>query len=194
MLILLAIALSVDALGIGISYSIRGIKVPLTARCVIFGLSVLITGAALLVGQYTLQCLNPVLSKAIGMGILFCMGAWILFESRKDNTDPEDVVTNLIQDPTTCDFNRSKRLDPSEAFFMGIALSVDSIGAGIGSGITGWGILIAPLLVGFFQMLFLYIGEFAGKKMLLLTNVKNSIWGSISGIILIVIAFLRLFN
>lgn len=56
--LLLAVSLSMDALGIGVSYGLRGIKTSLGAKIVICLVSVMFTAAALFSG-ISCFCLYP---------------------------------------------------------------------------------------------------------------------------------------
>ena len=210
MIILLAVALSIDALGIGVSYSLRGIQLPLGAKIIIAMLSVLFTFIAILLGKSIVYIFSPYIAKFIGIVILLFMGVWIILQGIKKDEKKEteilkdDTIINIIikslgitikviRNPLSCDFDKSSKIDPFEAIYMGIALSIDSIGVGIGSAIAGVNSLIIPFAVGFFQLLFLYLGDFVGKKLLMFEKIDSRIWVVISGLLLIIIAIVRCF-
>jgi len=210
MIILLAVALSIDALGIGVSYCLRGIQLPLGAKIIIAMLSVLFTFIAILLGKSIVYIFSPYIAKFIGIVILLFMGVWIILQGIKKDEKKEteilkdDTIINIIikslgitikviRNPLSCDFDKSSKIDPFEAIYMGIALSIDSIGVGIGSAIAGVNSLIIPFAVGFFQLLFLYLGDFVGKKLLMFEKIDSRIWVVISGLLLIIIAIIRFF-
>jgi len=210
MIALLAVALSIDALGIGVSYRLRGINLPLGAKIIISILSVIFTFIAILLGKSIIYIFPPYISKFIGIAILLFMGVWIILQGIKKDEKKEteilkdDTIINIIikslgitikiiRNPLSCDFDKSCRIDPFEAIYMGIALSIDSIGVGIGSAIAGVNSLIIPFAVGFFQLLFLYLGDFLGRKLLMFERVDSKIWVVISGLLLIAIALIRFF-
>ena len=198
MVFLLAAALSVDALGIGITYGLRNIKVPLKSKLVISLVSALIAGAAILIGKYTLALLNANIANDIGVLLLVLMGIWIIAQGFKDDkiisesSKPIEITINIIRSPVYCDFDSNRRLCATEAVYMGIALSIDSIGAGIGSSLAGAATPFTPLLIGLFQMIFLWIGEMLGVKLQSASKIKSNIWNIISGTLLIIIALFRL--
>lgn len=211
MIILLAVALSIDALGIGVSYSLRGIQIPIGAKIIIAMLSVLFTFIAVLLGKSIVYMFPPYISKFIGIAILLFMGLWIISQGIKKDEKKEteilkeDTIINIIikslgitikviRNPLSCDFDKSAKIDPFEAIYMGIALSIDSIGVGIGSAIAGVNSLIIPFTVGFFQLLFLYLGDFIGKKLLMFEKIDSRIWVVLSGVLLIIIAIIRCFS
>ena len=47
-------------------------------------------------------------------------------------------VVQILKTPTLADFDRSGRITGMEAFVLGVALSLDSLGAGIGIGVLGF--------------------------------------------------------
>lgn len=205
---LLAIALSVDALGIGISYGVRDIRVPLSAKCIIAAISVIITGLAVGLGSVFVQVLSPFAAKLTGALLLFLMGGWIIYQGlsgRQQRQHPEQQKTSfqwmiqplgititIMRDPYAGDLDHSARLDPIEAIYMGIALSVDSIGAGIGSAIAGLGFWLIPVMTGVFQLLFLMVGGMAGHHLRLCKRVDPRLWTVLSGLMLMALAMVRL--
>ena len=76
--ILLAISLSMDALGIGISYGLRNIKVPNIPRLIISFISLLFTAIAIGIGNVIVLFLPDYLAKLVGSGMLGVLGAVIL--------------------------------------------------------------------------------------------------------------------
>lgn len=95
------------------------------------------------------------------------------------------ITVQIIRDPTYSDFNKSNQIEWKEALYLGIALSLDSIGIGIGSSIMGLNSFLFPILVAIFQLFFLSFGSYLGKKIKDISNIPENIWSIISGILLI---------
>ena len=103
------------------------------------------------------------------------------------------ITIQIIRNPTNSDFDHSKKIDCKEAFFLAIALSLDSFCIGIGSTIAGISSSLFPLLISTFQLLFLKFGYIIGSK---LNNTKifpDNTWSVLSGILLIIIGFVKFF-
>lgn len=179
-IVLLAASLSIDSLGIGISYGLRKIKTPVSAKLIISLISVLITCAALFLGNALLQVIPAFLASIFGSSMLLLFGIYVLFSS-------------ILKKPESFDEDASKRIDPKEAFFLGIALSIDSFGAGVSSAVGGLNSVAIPFLVGLCQIIFLYSGEFLGRKLIGLNKLSSRFFSIISGLLLITISIIRFF-
>ena len=208
--VLLSVSLSIDALGVGVSYGIRKVRVPAASKCIICFLSVLFAAIGEWTGSFLYTVLPPAFSKWCGAGILFVMGLFILFQALRKEKD-ETVITipkkekivsiaikslglviQVVRDPSLCDIDRSKHIDPLESLLLGFALSVDAIGVGIGFSLSGQWSLFTPLLIGIFQWLFLCIGLFSGEKLRQIANPRlKSLISLLPGIILLGLSALR---
>lgn len=178
--LLLALSLSVDALGIGISYGLRNIKTPFPAKLMISFLSFTITAIAILCGNFILLFLPPEIAKWGGAIMLISLGVFVVF-------------SNLLKKPEGYDADQSQHIDIKEAFFLGIALSIDSFGTGICSAVMGLNSLYIPLMVALCQLLFLWGGSILGKKLRSVESLPSGVFTVLSGILLIVIALIRLY-
>lgn len=178
--LLLAVSLSMDALGIGVSYGLRGIKTSLGAKVVICLVSVVFTAAALFFGHILLLFIPGGIAKALGALMLVGIGIYI-------------VCTGLFKKPESFDADCSRKIETGEALYLGIALSVDSFGAGVGYAVTGTGSYFTPLLVGAVQLLFLCGGIGLGKKVAMLKKIPSRAFNVFSGMLLISIACMRVF-
>lgn len=216
-IIILAISLSVDALGAGIVYGMRKIKLPFVSKVIISLFSIMYSGLALWLGKIIAACLPPLTSKWIGVSILLAMGFWIIIQSyRKPKTDESSeaihkpvssgkseetliriaikslgITIQVVRNPYEVDIDRSGIIDPREALLLGLALSVDAIGAGIGSAMVGFYGISVPFLIGLFQIIFLYIGSRIGEIVLKLP-IHEKVLTYTPGLLLIFLAFLRL--
>ncbi len=209
-ILILAISLSIDSLGIGVAYGVREIKIPLNAKIIISILSFTFTSISIFFGGLVVKILPPVAAKSFGIIILMLMGVWIIYqalhekETEKKPPDEEKTILNIlikslgisikiIHHPETCDMNKSSTIDPFEALYLGTALSIDSFGAGIGSAAVGLNSIFIPVAVALCQLIFLCTGLFIGKKIAVskMIKVNNNIWSIISGSLLIVLGILR---
>ena len=216
-IIVLSISLSIDALGVGIVYGLRRIHIPLIPKFIICIFSILYSGAALILGKSLSHLLPIGSSKLIGMLILIIMGIWIILQAVLKK-EQEDIITNttyiteksditlfkiaikslgitveIIRNPANGDIDKSGVIDIKESILLGLALSVDAIGVGIGSALAGFQSFLIPLAVGLFQMSFLYIGTFSGEKFALFSKVNKRILSILPGILLVCVALIRIY-
>ena len=86
--LILAVSLSMDALGIGISYGLRGIRVSWKARVVICAMSMMVTGAAVGLGSVLLEVIPLPAAKLLGCGMLLILGLVIIGNERRKTPSP----------------------------------------------------------------------------------------------------------
>lgn len=222
---ILALSLSIDALGVGMTYGLRKVKIPLLSAIIICMFSILYSGAAIFLGKYLSYTIPPKISKLLGIIILIIMGCWIILQSliknkgkdtlemgnndqynhdkmnSRDKTLLKIVIKSLgitiqvLRNPSECDIDKSGIIDIKESLLLGLALSVDAVGVGIGSALSGFHSSIIPFAVGLFQMVLLRLGTCIGNRLgenLADTGkVKEKFMAIIPGILLIILAIIR---
>lgn len=213
-IILLSVTLSIDALFAGFSYGLSKTKIPLGSKLIICAFSVIYSALAVLIGGALANVLSPLIGKIIGSFILALLGVFMIFkpESKKKNVHKEDegpktlfkiifksfgitieVLKNNVEE---ADVDGSGTIDKKEAVLLGFALSVDSLGAGIGFALSGISSFYIPFCVGLFQLLFLSVGLYSGflcVKRRSQTKKTEKITKILPGSLLLVLAAVRLF-
>ncbi len=175
--------------------------------------SILYSAAALSFGNSISAFISPVISKAIGICILLFMGIWIIIQStiKKEKEDnklkeisKEDktlfkiaiksfgITIQVIKNPVEGDLDHSGSIDISESLLLGLALSVDAIGVGIGSALSGFNSIFIPFAVGLFQLSSIYAGTFLGTRFGSLKNINKKLLAVLPGILLILLALFRI--
>lgn len=208
----LAISLSLDALGVGLAYGLKQIRIPLISKLVICIFSIIYSGASLIAGSLLSNILPPYLSKLIGVSILSLMGIWMLVQAfiKREDAKPGSeascnehtlfkiaikslgITIQVIKNPIEGDIDKSGSIDMGESLLLGLALSVDAIGVGIGSALAGFHSAVIPPAVGIFQLLFLYAGTFLGSRFSLTPRVNKKIISVLPGVLLIFLAIMRI--
>lgn len=214
--IILCITLSIDALFAGFSYGLEGTKIPLGSKLVICAFSVIYSAVALYLGSVAAGLFSALAGKIIGAVILALIGAWMIIKpkikSKKKETakdeEKEKTVFKIIlksfgitieilkNNVSEADMDRSGIIDIKEALLLGFALSVDSLGAGIGFALSGFSAFYIPLCVGLFQLVFLSCGLIFGglclKKRKTEKKSSDTVTRIIPGVLLILLAGVRL--
>lgn len=184
-----AVSSSIDSLGIGITYGIKNMKISFFSKFILFIISISITYLALFLGNLLSDMLSDFFTTIIGSGILIFMGFYIIYEALKIKRNNFNIFNN----PISSDFNHSKTIEPKEALFLAIALSLDSFGIGIGGSIGSINLIFFPIFVSIFQLFFLCSGIWLGKNINNLYRLPENIWSIISGILLIGIGIVKIF-
>lgn len=176
--ILLALSLSIDSLGIGTSYGIRNIKIPLVPRLIISVISFIFTYLSITTGNIIILFIPENTGKFTGCLMLMILSVYIIF-------------SNIFKKPEIFDKDSSQSIDIKESVFLGTALSVDSIGAGICCAAVGLSSVIIPCLVAVCQFLFLSGGTLIGSKITRLCRLPSKFFSILSGVMLFAVALIR---
>lgn len=181
-LLVTSIALSIDALGIGISYRLKGVVIPLRTKIVIGVLTSVFMIGALLIGTLFHNSLPGQFAKYIGSGILLLTGFIFLKNSMSK------------KEQKTLDLDHSRAIEPLEGVLLTLALSTDSIGVGIALASTGINSYFLGILVGFMQVCFLFLADFLVRYVTAIGRFDAKIGEGISGGLLLLIGLLRFFG
>ena len=207
--IILALSVSIDSLGIGITYGVRNTKIYKDAKVILFIISMLVTLVSIQLGSFISIYFSETVTKWIGMCFLCFMGLWIIYQALSPKKEEDLIQTpspsvyqfmirflgitiQIIRDPIFSDFDHSKRIDWKEALYLGFCLSIDSVCIGICSSMIGYHSFLFPILVASFQLLFLSIGGIFGKKIRGISHIPENIWSILSGVLLICIGISRI--
>lgn len=176
----ISISLSIDALGIGVSYQLKGVRIPVSAKAIIGLISALIMGLSIYAGDFMLRIFPERVTTLFGIVVLCIIGLAFIRNGLFGDKDK------------TYDFNKSKTIDCGEAIALGAALSADSVSAGMAAAVLGLGNIWMPLTVGIAQVTFLCLGAFVISRLPLKHGgLQEKICGVFSGCLLILIAVLR---
>lgn len=202
----LSILMSVDAMAVGIAYGIKNIKLPVSSK-IIIGLCSLICGyISMCLGNFISLLLPEYIGKFTGSVILLVMGLWFLLQNLNSSQSLSEKTTllklvikgigitiTIVRDPLVGDIDHSGSIDHKESLFIGSALSMDILGAGLGLGVANLSSIYMPLTVGICQIIFLYSGLFIGSKIGDISEKYQTLTGILPGIIMIAIAFSKFF-
>lgn len=178
-LVLLAFAVSLDSFSVGFTYGMRKMKIPFKSIITIACCSAVTMAAAMGLGKSIALFVSPVIADRLGGIVLVLIGAWVLFQFfRPSSQAPElseekllvkveikslGLVINILKKPMVADFDKSGTITGLEAFLLGLALSLDAFGAGIGAALLGFSPWVMALLVALMSSLFVYTGIKSGS-------------------------------
>lgn len=177
--ILLALSVSIDSIGIGITYGIKNTRITKLSNVILVAISFCTACGSIFLGHYISVLLSPSFSTFIGSSFLIALGLFNLYKAFNNQS-------------TDYDINHSNDIDTKESILLGLALSVDSICVGLGCGIIGINDLILPILVAGFQLFFLNCGNFVAKSIIKRFEIPENILSIFSGIVLILVGILRI--
>lgn len=173
LVLLLALSVSLDTLGIGMAYAMAGIRIPNRTRVLVAALNGILTGLALYLGERCLYRIPELWFQLVGGSILIVLGIKTLWNALGDNRAAQ------------YDRDNSRSIDLREGCALGLALALDSISAAFGIVGQGAGRVFFPFCTAFLCGFFLWVGERHSY------NVRRL--NGVSGVILIILGLLRLF-
>ena len=173
LILLLAVSVSLDVLGIGVAYAVSGIRIPWNTRIVISGINTVLTLGFILAGQKLGMLIPEYWFRAAGGGILVILGSRTLW--------------NALGDNATVDYDRddSHTLEPLEGIVLGLTLALDGACPGLGICDMGAAACLFPLLTGSASLAFLSLGARVSCNLRRLNGV--------AGAVLIILGVIRFF-
>ena len=177
-ILLLAISISLDSLGIGMSYGIKKIKIKPLSLLIIIGISIAFLMGSFGIGQLFLVFTTPYQMKKIGSILLIAFGCFLLAQAiwhmhyayltkptvlKKWKIKSLNIIIDIIQEPISSDMDQSGTIDSKEALYIGTALALDTIIVGLSASAykvhLGWFVFALALMNTIFLKLGAYIGE-----------------------------------
>lgn len=200
--ILLVLALSLDAFVASIAYGTNKIKIPFISVAIINIACSSILAFSIFLGSIVKKMVPENITSVFSFLILLVLGVFYLFQSlikayiaKPSNQNKEvqlkmsDLIINIYVDETSADFDNSKDLNPKEAIYLAIALSLDSLAVGFGSSLGNINYIQVILFSLFWGMMAIWLGLFIGKKFAENLNINIS-W--LSGVLLMILAIKKL--
>jgi putative sporulation protein YtaF len=172
-IILFVISSSSDNFIVGLSYGMQKIKINFFNNFIIALISGIGTLIAMLSGSLLTKYIPAQFCKVIGSLILIILALYFIANSFKKKDLKVDVdkgrinnvkyYDDILEKPELVDVNDSKSIELGESFILGIALSLNNIGIGIGASILGMNPFITSGLSFVFSMVFIQIGRSLGE-------------------------------
>ncbi len=173
LIVLLAVSVSLDTLGIGMAYAVSDIRVPFATRMVIGGEVGILTLAAVAAGRTLGHVIPDFVLRLIGSVILAILGSRMLW--------------NALGENKTVDYDRdhSHTLEPWEGVVLGFIMALDSVCAALG--IAGHSLaLLFPVMTAVSSILFFSLGS------RLSGNLRKI--NGLGGVLLILLGVLRFYS
>ena len=164
---LFSVSSNFDNLIIGISYGIKKIRIPIISNLLIAFITFIGTALSMIFGKSLTAYIPIAVSNVIGAIMIIGIGIAGLikyFHSKKNNQACESP--SPLKNPEKYDKNTNNRIEFREAVSLGLALSINNIGLGIGASIGGLHVLPAAIGSFVFSFIFISIGDLLGNGLL----------------------------
>ncbi len=161
----------------------------------------------MMIGKAIAWFISPHITEILGGVILISIGAWVIYQFFKSDNKGESleekdpyilkleikslgIVIQILRKPMTADIDQSGTINGIEALLLGLALSLDAFGAGVGAAMFGFEPLLTAAVIAFMSSSFLWVGLRSGFLL--------SYWSWLNrlsflpGILLIVIGLMKM--
>lgn len=183
-MILISIALSIDAFAVGISYGVQKVKIEPNAFGIVGLVSILIMSVSLNIGKKMASFFPDDVVRIIGVSILILLGVSFIRKSLYADKEQQAM----------CDYDQSRDISWIEGIAVGAAISIDTVSVAIGLSASGFHNMFIPWIVGVMQIVFLLGGCICGKNVKIKMVNSEKRCGILSGCLLILIAVMRVFT
>ncbi len=173
-LIFFACALSLDAFSAGFAYGLRRIRIPFSSQLAFLVASTLTVGIGILCGHLLARLVPAYWGAKLGGIILFGIGLWWFLRRKREQERVKTlvkfqfaslaVIIQVLEEPVCADLDASGVISIQESLVLGIALSLDALGASFAAALAGASGLLLIFLIGLFQQLFLLLGIYLGRS------------------------------
>ena len=192
-LLLLAVALSIDAFGIGASCGFGEIVIAKLPRIVIFSVSICVTVVSVIIGKALGGVISDVQGRIIGAAILILIGCFMTAGAVKKMKISKNNADTCENEKPESQCVPSESIDCGKAAGIGLAISADAFAAGLSAGIGSENAMVVPLLCGVFQIAFFFGGERIARRIKKRVGDCKGILGAAAGLLLVGAGAVRLF-
>ncbi len=203
--LLLVLSLCLDTFVASIAYGTDKIKIPFYSSIIINLVCSLFLGVSLFLGDILKDFLPMNIATYLSFFLLLSLGVYRIFEvfckkyinkfSNKDTPLTFKIfdfkfVLQIYADEIKADYDKSKLLSAKEAFYLAVALSLDSLAVGFGSALGYVNYIEVIVLCFLVGIICLLLGSYLGQHFASKMNINLS-W--LSGVLLIILAVIRTF-
>jgi putative Mn2+ efflux pump MntP len=176
-MLILVTALSIDAFVASMAYGMQKIRIPAFSVLIIAFISSTALALSMLAGHLICRLLPVHFTAYLSFTVLLILGIIKLLNR------------SCSREADKANKNNDNLLSPAEALYLGIALSLDGLAAGIGAGVSPVWIFAYIGCSFFISIIAIVAGSLLGSILLSQSN-KNLCW--IGGVLLIFLAFMKL--
>lgn len=209
MIIMIGVIVSLDGLAAAFAYGAQKMRLTPLAVLLVSLASAVMIWLAMGLGQIIGGFLPPAVTRYLGALLLLCLGCYLLYQQGRPSKSRQatvcgesthqllaqlklkafGLVIQILRDPMLADVDQSGVITWQESFLLGLALSLDSFGVGIGAAMTGLEPLLTASIAGLATLVSLLLGWELGYR---LQERMSSQLVRLPGLILIVMGLVNL--
>lgn len=197
--LLFSLSSNLDNLVVGTAYGIKKIKIGKVANLIIAIVTSTGTFLSMSVGYYISRFLSHNVANFLGAGAIIILGIYFAIQSiikLINNTKSKELslkdIDDMIEYAEKSDLDKSGDIDIKEALLVSFGLTFNNLGTGIAASVTGVSIGFTVIFTFIFSIITILLGEAFGNHVI--GKVLGKYAPLISGIILILLGIIELFN
>lgn len=190
---LFSLSANIDGFTVGLAYGMKDIRIDYKSNVLIALITSIGTFVSMAIGLFIKGFISEQIVSVIGCILLVFLGVAMIVNSFKSKkTDEENVsYTDILVKPQKADKDKSGFIDIKEAVTLGLALSLNNFGLGIGASATGINIYLTTIVTFILSILCILFGVEFGKRYL--SKKFKEYAEVISGLIIIFLGLYELF-
>ncbi|EEA04263.1 sporulation protein YtaF [Burkholderia sp. H160] len=206
-ILLIAVSSNLDNIGVGTSYGVRKINIPIASNLLIAVVTATGTFLSIILGQSVYLFISKEMAGLLGGGIIVVAGLWVVVQERVMHRvrEPRQAEPNvktrcsrygfrhivqILDNPIVADWDFSGHIDLEEALALALALTINNIPNGVGAGMLGLNIYAMTAAVFVVSIITIWLGIYLGK---LGVRWMGRFAGVLGGVLLICVGFYEIF-
>jgi putative sporulation protein YtaF len=206
-ILLIAVSSNLDNIGVGTSYGVRKINIPIASNLLIAVVTATGTFLSVILGQSVYLFISKEMAGLLGGGIIVVAGLWVVFQERfmhrvQEPSQAEPIVkarcsnygfrhiVQILDNPIVADWDFSGHIDRKEALALALALTINNIPNGVGAGMLGLNVYALTAVVFVVSIITIWLGIYLGK---LGMRWMGRFTGVLGGVLLICVGFYEIF-
>lgn len=206
-ILLIAVSSNLDNIGVGASYGVRKINIPITSNLLIALVTATGTFLSIFLGQSVYLFISKGTEGLLGGAIIILAGLWVIFQEKclhrvAEPREPELTVRDtpsryglrhiaqILDNPIAADWDFSGHIDVREALALALGLTINNIPNGIGAGMLGLNVYAMTAVVFVASIVTIWIGIYLGK---LGVRWVGQSAGVVAGVLLIFVGLYEIF-
>jgi putative sporulation protein YtaF len=197
--LLFSLSSNLDNLVVGTAYGLKKIKIGILPNIIIAIITSTGTFLAMSVGIYISKFLPDYVANSFGAGVIIILGGYFVIQSTiklANNKSSKELalkdIDDMLEYAEKSDLDNSGDINLKEAVLVAFALTFNNLGTGIAASITGVNIRFTVIFTFILSIVTLKLGEAIGNN--ILGNFLGKYAPLISGILLIILGIIELFN
>jgi putative Mn2+ efflux pump MntP len=157
--LLIGVVSNLDNLGVGVALGIRGTRIDAMANLTVAGITMAATAAAVMFGHVLARLVPSAVTDWLGPVIIIAIGITTALTSARSPRLPG--CARAWRHPRSTEGVITWR----EAFVLGVALSVNNLGTGVGAGVSGIPVLATTASAGLISLVCVGGGSHFGRTL-----------------------------